>query len=107
LIGDCFVGTAGLCGRENDVTVAGDNGGGREGTRAGVGGVPRAGSRVASKPVKPVKEAGRLVFTDGGFGGGASGGGSFGGNGVEFEMDDEFELIIFESAFTWGSSLSS
>jgi hypothetical protein len=93
-------GTAGLCGRENDVTVAGDNGGGRDRVRAGAGcGEPRTGSKAMLKPLNPATEGGRPVFTDGGFGGGASGGGSFGGNGVEF-VDVEFELIIFERAFS-------
>lgn len=106
--GDCLRGTAGLCGRENDVALDGDNGGGREGARGGAGcGEPRACSRVMLEPLKPTMEGGRLVFTDGGGGGGASGGGSFGGSGFELEVDIEFELIIFESAFSCGSSLSS
>lgn len=52
------------------------------------------------KPLRPT-EGGRLVFTDGGFGGGASGGGSFVGNGVGFEF------IKLDSAFSWASPVSS
>lgn len=57
------------------------------------------------KPLRPT-EGGRLVFTDGGFGGGAigggaSGGGSFVGNGVGFEF------IKLDSAFSWALSVSS
>lgn len=101
---DGFGGTAGLCGRENDIPVTGDNGGGRNRPRAEVGcGEPLAGSRAIPKPLRPATDGGRLVFKYGlgGFGGGASGGGSFVGS------DVGFELIRFDSAFSWASSVSS
>lgn len=102
LIGeDGFGGTAGLCGRENDIPVTGDNGGGRNRARVELScEEPRAGPSVMPKPLGPT-EGGRLTFTDGGFDGGASGGGSFVGNGVGFEF------IKLDSAFSWASSVSS
>lgn len=83
LIGeDGFGDTAGLCGRETDIPITGDNGGGRDRARVEVScEEPRADPSVMPKPLGPI-EGGRLAFTDGGFGGGASGGGSFVGNGV-------------------------
>lgn len=95
LIGeDGFEGTAGLCGRENDIPVTGDNGGGRNKARAELSCKElRTGSSVMPKPLGST-EGGRLTFTDGGFGGGANGGGSFVGNGVGFGF------IKLDSAFS-------